>query len=87
MAEGGNTLSQFKQIIRTGIDLDGIHPNCTAAQIAALNNPPAGATLATFPDFVCIPTGVIPMTTFDNEPARQSSSSDAVGDFFALDRP
>jgi hypothetical protein len=67
-AEGGNTLSQFKQIMRTGIDLDKIHPNCTAAQLATLNNPPAGATLANFPDFVCIPTGVIPGTSFDNEP-------------------
>jgi hypothetical protein len=67
-AEAGTTLSQFKQIMRTGIDLDAIHPNCTAAQIATLNNPPAGATLANFPNFVCIPTGVIPGTTFDNEP-------------------
>jgi hypothetical protein len=68
LAEGGVTLSQFKQIMRTGIDLDGIHPNCTAAQLATLNSPPAGATLDNFPDFVCIPTGVIPGTTFDNEP-------------------
>jgi hypothetical protein len=29
-AEGGNTLEQFKQIIRTGIDLDGVHPTCTS---------------------------------------------------------
>jgi len=28
-AEGGHTLSEFKQIIRTGIDLDHIHPTCT----------------------------------------------------------
>jgi hypothetical protein len=28
-AEGGRTLSEFKQIMRTGIDLDKIHPTCT----------------------------------------------------------
>jgi hypothetical protein len=28
--EGGNTLSDFKQIIRTGTDLDQRHPSCTA---------------------------------------------------------
>jgi hypothetical protein len=28
-AEGGHTLSEFKQIIRTGIDLDHLHPTCT----------------------------------------------------------
>jgi len=29
--EGGNTLEQFKQILRTGIDFDHLHPTCTAA--------------------------------------------------------
>jgi len=29
--EGGHTLSEFKQILRTGIDFDNIHPTCTAA--------------------------------------------------------
>jgi hypothetical protein len=28
-AEGGRTLSEFKQIMRTGIDLDKLHPTCT----------------------------------------------------------
>jgi hypothetical protein len=28
-AEGGHTLSEFKQIMRTGIDFDKIHPTCT----------------------------------------------------------
>ncbi len=28
-AEGGHTLSQFRQILRTGIDFDRIHPTCT----------------------------------------------------------
>ena len=50
LPEGGNTLSQFKQILRTGIDFDHIHPTCTAAQIAAING---GATP------ICIPTGPI----------------------------
>ena len=29
--EGGNTLSEFKKILRTGIDFDHLHPTCTAA--------------------------------------------------------
>lgn len=29
--EGGNTLSQFIQIIRTGVDMDQVHPTCTGA--------------------------------------------------------
>jgi hypothetical protein len=29
LPEGGHTLAQFKQIIRTGIDLDHLHPTCT----------------------------------------------------------
>jgi len=31
MPEGGNTLQQFVQIIRTGIDLDHVHPTCSGA--------------------------------------------------------
>ena len=50
LPEGGHSLSEFKQILRTGIDFDHIHPTCTAAQIAAIN---AGATP------ICIPTGPI----------------------------
>jgi hypothetical protein len=30
-AEGGHTLAQFKEILRTGHDLDHIHPTCTSA--------------------------------------------------------
>jgi hypothetical protein len=30
MPEGGHTLAEFKQIIRTGIDFDHLHPTCTA---------------------------------------------------------
>jgi hypothetical protein len=29
-AEGGHTLAQFKQIMRTGIDFDHLHPTCTS---------------------------------------------------------
>ena len=29
--EGGNTIEQFKAILRTGIDVDHLHPTCTAA--------------------------------------------------------
>src|SRR5579872_2448794 len=29
MPEGGNTLQQFVQIIRTGIDFDHVHPTCS----------------------------------------------------------
>jgi len=45
--EGGNTLAQFKQIMRHGKDLDHIHPVCTAEQLQEIN---AGGTP------VCIPT-------------------------------
>jgi hypothetical protein len=63
-AEGGRTLAQFIQIIRTGIDLDQIHPTCTADQLTAIEN---GATP------VCIPTGPIvfgpgPGQSYDNIP-------------------
>ena len=68
LAEGGHTLSQFKQIMKTGIDFDHIHPTCTAAQLTAIEG---GATP------VCIPTGagnrpegillqVMPWPTFQN---------------------
>jgi hypothetical protein len=30
MPEGGHTLAEFKQIIRTGIDMDHLHPTCTS---------------------------------------------------------
>ena len=50
--EGGRTLSDFMRIMRTGVDLDHIHPTCTPAQLAAINN---GVT----PPPVCIPTGPI----------------------------
>lgn len=30
LPEGGHTLAEFMQIIRTGVDLDKVHPTCTA---------------------------------------------------------
>lgn len=30
LPEGGRTLAEFKQILRTGADLDHIHPTCTS---------------------------------------------------------
>jgi hypothetical protein len=32
--EGGNTLSQFKQIMRTGVDMDHLHPTCPGSTVA-----------------------------------------------------
>jgi hypothetical protein len=72
LPEGGVTLSQFRQIIRTGIDFDHIHPTCTPAQVVAIDG---GATP------VCIPTGsgnfplgsllqVMPWPTFSNMTER-----------------
>jgi len=68
MPEGGHTLAQFIQIMRTGTDFDHAHPTCTAGQIAAIEG---GAT----PN--CIPTSpgnttdgnllqVMPWPTFAN---------------------
>lgn len=31
MPEGGHTFAQFKQVFRTGVDLDNLHPTCIAA--------------------------------------------------------
>jgi hypothetical protein len=35
LPEGGRTFDQFVQIMRTGIDLDNVHPNCTAPGVPA----------------------------------------------------
>ena len=58
-AEGGHTLDEFIDIIRNGHDYDHVHPACTPAQIQEIN---AGQTP------ICIPTGVIPGTSFNNIP-------------------
>ena len=31
MPEGGRTFEEFRQIIRTGVDLDNVHPNCATS--------------------------------------------------------
>jgi hypothetical protein len=31
-AAGGRTFAEFRQIMRTGVDLDGVHPNCSATR-------------------------------------------------------
>jgi len=70
-AEGGRSLSQFKQIMRTGIDFDHIHPPCSKSDMAIINNPPSTVTTtAQLEPLVhyCIPKGVILGTGFDNEP-------------------
>lgn len=38
LPEGGHTLAQFKQIMRTGIDFDHLHPTCT--QVTPTPEPP-----------------------------------------------
>jgi len=49
-AEGGNTLAQFKDILRNGHDYDKLHPTCTSAtpkptpDIRALQGRPNRAT-------------------------------------------
>lgn len=59
MAEGGHTLSQFKQIIRTGIDFDGIHPTCSTAQLAIINSP--DVTPAQLPNCIPATPGINPV--------------------------
>ena len=34
LPEGGHTLAEFIQIMRTGVDMDNAHPNCTGAPTA-----------------------------------------------------
>lgn len=47
--EGGMSLAEFKQVMKTGTDFDHLHPVCTAAQLATIA---AGTT----PPPICIPT-------------------------------
>lgn len=49
LPEGGHTFEQFREIIRTGVDMDHLHPTCTAAQMKQIEE---GKT--PFPN--CIPT-------------------------------
>jgi len=70
LPEGGMTLAQFMQILKTGTDFDHVHPICTADQLATIA---AGTT----PPPICIPTSpdnntngdllqVMPWPTFSN---------------------
>lgn len=49
LPEGGRTYAQFLQIIRTGADLDHLHPNCTAGQTDCLPLPFQGDLLQIMP--------------------------------------
>jgi hypothetical protein len=40
LPEGGHTLDEFRQILRTGVDLDHLHPTCTGAPNANCVPPP-----------------------------------------------
>ena len=70
--ENGNSLAAFTQILRHGTDFDHIHPSCSAAQLAIINDPIAhGYTTPVQLEAAvnyCIPGGKIPGTPFDNEP-------------------
>ena len=49
-AEGGNTFEQFKAIIRTGLDADGVHPTCSGAPTGTcLPHPFDGSLLQIMP--------------------------------------
>lgn len=48
--EGGHTFDEFEMIIRTGVDLDHLHPTCTGAPNGACVPPPFnGALLQVMP--------------------------------------
>jgi hypothetical protein len=48
--EGGHTFSEFRQIIRTGVDMDHLHPNCSATITTNCLPPPFnGAVLQIMP--------------------------------------
>ena len=48
--EGGNTFSEFLHILRTGVDMDRLHPNCTGAPNAGcIPAPFNGALLQIMP--------------------------------------
>jgi hypothetical protein len=48
--EGGNTFPEFLRIIRTGVDLDRLHPNCSSSITTSCLQPPFnGAVLQIMP--------------------------------------
>ena len=40
LPEGGHTFAEFRRIIRTGVDLDGLHPNCSTTVTTNCLQPP-----------------------------------------------
>jgi len=44
LPEGGRTFSEFVQIIRTGVDMDNLHPTCTGAPTGSCLPPPFDGT-------------------------------------------
>jgi hypothetical protein len=56
LPEGGNTLAQFVQIMRTGVDTDHMHPTCTGAPDGKCIPPPFNGSLLQ----------VMPWPTFQN---------------------
>jgi hypothetical protein len=48
--EGGHTLAEFKQIMRSGTDFDHIHPVCTADQLTAIRGGATPTCIPTSPD-------------------------------------
>src|SRR6202521_1597006 len=44
-AEGGNTFAQFETIMRTGVDMDKVHPTCTEAPDGKCIPPPFDGSL------------------------------------------
>jgi len=49
MAEGGHTLYEFMQIMRTGVDMDHAHPNCPTNTPVCLPPPFNGDLLQVMP--------------------------------------
>jgi len=49
LPEGGHTFAEFRQIIRTGVDMDHLHPNCLAGQTECLPLPFKGGLLQVMP--------------------------------------
>lgn len=56
LAEGGHTLTEFIQIMRTGIDMDKVHPTCTGAPNGNCLPPPFNGDLLQ----------IMPWPTFQN---------------------
>src|SRR5258708_2356226 len=49
LPEGGRTFAEFLQIFRTGVDLDHLHPTCSAGQTNCVPPPFKGELLQVMP--------------------------------------